>query len=142
MANVKASELELDKLVEGNEKLVSTDGDGTTRNIKTQDLADFAVKQAEKSIKPGIEANTTAIESNSAQIETLKSKDNEIESKVSDLQSKDATIEANIKDLQDKIADTSKTDAVAAELEALKKQHEEDVESLQKAHDNPWEDWR
>ena len=94
MANIKASELEKDKLVEGNELIVSTDGDGKTRNILSNDLAEFAAKKAETNIAPSIKANSDKIEEISSQNAQLAAKDEELAAKDAELEAKNAELVA------------------------------------------------
>lgn len=85
MANIKAKDLGLDSKVEGDELIVSTDGDGVTRNIKSQMLADYATDQAIKEInssikdKDGNEVGLEQISNNAKDIEDLAAKVKELE---------------------------------------------------------------
>lgn len=128
MANIKASELEKDKLVEGNELIVSTDGDGKTRNILSNDLAEFAAKKAETNIAPSIKANSDKIEEINSQNAQLVAKDVELAAKDAALEAKDAEIEKNVTDIGDKIKE-------------LETKHNKEIEKLLAAHDNPWEEF-
>ena len=102
MANIKASELEKDKLVEGNELIVSTDGDGKTRNILSNDLAEFAAKKAETNIAPSIKANSDKIEEISSQNAQLAAKDEELAAKDAELEAKNAELVAKNAEIEAK----------------------------------------
>ena len=158
MANIKASELEKDKLVEGNELIVSTDGDGKTRNILSNDLAEFAAKKAETNIAPSIKANSDKIEeinSKNAQLAAkdeelaakdaaleakdaaLEAKDAELEAKDAKLEAKDAEIEKNVSDISDKVKeleikadDTSVTDGIKSQINELENKHNNDITTV------------
>ena len=149
MANIKASELEKDKLVEGNELIVSTDGDGKTRNILSNDLAEFAAKKAETNIAPSIKANSDKIEeisSKNAQLaakdDELAAKDAELEAKDAELEAKDAEIEKNVSDISDKVKeleikadDTSVTDGLKSQISELESKHNTDINTVNNSVD-------
>ena len=152
MANIKASELEKDKLVEGNELIVSTDGDGKTRNILSNDLAEFAAKKAETNIAPSIKANSDKIEeisSQNAQLAAkdeelaakdaaLEAKDAELEAKDAKLEAKDAEIEKNVSDISDKVKEletkaddtTNITDGIKSQINELENKHNNDITTV------------
>ena len=163
MANIKASELEKDKLVEGNELIVSTDGDGKTRNILSNDLAEFAAKKAETNIAPSIKANSDKIEEISSQNAQLAAKDEELaakdaaleakdteleakdaalEAKDAELEAKDAEIEKNVTDISDKVKeleikadDTSVTDGLKSQISELESKHNTDINTVNNSVD-------
>lgn len=162
MANIKASELERDKLVEGNELIVSTDGDGKTRNILSGDLAEFAANKAEDKLAPSVQANTDKI----AEIKTenanlvaknqeleakdkalenadkaLAAKDAEIEGKVDGISTKVTGLDSKIQELEEKAEDTTVTDGLKSQIDALESKHDNDIEKLMSAHENPWEEF-
>ena len=159
MANIKDSELEKDKLVEGNELIVSTDGDGKTRNILSNDLAEFAAKKAETNIAPSIKANSDKIEeinSKNAQLAAkdeelaakdaaleakdaeLEAKDAELEAKDAKLEAKDAEIEKNVSDISDKVKEletkaddtTNITDGIKSQINELENKHNNDITTV------------
>ena len=142
MANIKASELEKDKLVEGNELIVSTDGDGKTRNILSNDLAEFAAKKAETNIAPSIKANSDKIEEISSQNAQLAAKDEELAAKDAELEAKDAEIEKNVSDISDKVKeleikadDTSVTDGLKSQISELESKHNTDINTVNNSVD-------
>lgn len=114
MANIKASELERDKLVEGNELIVSTDGDGKTRNILSGDLAEFAAKKAEDKLAPSVQANTDKITEIKLENANIVAKNQEIEAKNAELDAKSKVLEASDEKLAAKDVELEKADAALA----------------------------
>lgn len=75
MANIKASELVIDELITGAERIVSTDGpDGEykTKNITVDSLSSFIKDKAVNELNPAIEENAKDIDDLQENVEALK----------------------------------------------------------------------
>ena len=75
MANIKASELVIDEVITGAEKIVSTDGpdgDYKTKNITVDNLSNFIKDKTVDVLNPAIEENAKDIDDLQSNVEALK----------------------------------------------------------------------